>query len=214
MKYKHVIWDWNGTLLNDVELGHSLLIRLQELKGIESSSFEEYKKIFTFPIIKFYKNAGIYEGEEDFKELAKVYINNYKKGVLDCKLQPGAKEALNILKDNGITSSVLTASHEEMALEQIAHYGLNGCFAAVTGKTDYYASGKSELIQVHLDKIGYNSSEIVFVGDTLHDAEIADIIGCGHILVENGHQYIDGNMKKDLETAQNLMKVIDIILNR
>ncbi len=212
MKYKHVIWDWNGTLLNDVELGHKMLVHLQKLKGANISTFDEYREIFTFPITDFYKRAGIYENEENFKELAEIYISNYKKGVKDCELQSGALDALEMLKDKGITSSVLTASHEKMAKEQIASYGLNDFFLAVTGKTDFYASGKSELIQVHLDKIKYCSEEIVFVGDTFHDAEIANLIGCGHILVENGHQLINKSKIRNLIVAENLKSAVEIII--
>ncbi len=212
MTYKHVIWDWNGTLLNDVELGHKLLNLLQKHKGVQNSSLKEYREIFTFPIIEFYKNAGIYEGEEDFKLLAEMYIDNYKKEVKKCSLQQGAETALDILAESGVTSSVLTASHEEMALEQISHYGLSDKFIAVTGKTDFYASGKSELIKKHMSKIDYSESDIVFVGDTLHDAEIAKIIGCGCILVENGHQKMIKNKKNNISIAENLKKVTEMIL--
>ena len=35
-------------------------------------------------------------------------------------------------------------------------------------------------------------NEIVFVGDTVHDMEIAGSIGCDCIIVDNGHQHVEG----------------------
>lgn len=207
MNYKHVIWDWNGTLLDDVELNHRLLNRLQQLKGVSLSSFEEYRKIFTFPITELYKKAGIFENMESFKELAAVYIKEYEKGVVDCSLQKYAEEVLSALTQNGITNSILTASLENMAVRQLERYSISQYFVAVTGKQDYYASGKSELIETHLKKIGYSSRDTVFVGDTAHDMEIAGAIGCDCVIVSNGHQDIDGlagetaNIAADLKDA-------------
>ena len=188
MKYKHVIWDWNGTLLDDVELGHSLLNHLQRHKGVPLSSFDEYRRIFTFPITEFYRRAGLFESMESFKALAEIYIDEYEKRISSCSLHEGVDEALSKLAANDITCSILTASVESMAKDQLRYYGIEKYFVAVTGKDDFYASGKSELIAKHLEKIGYTADEIIFVGDTLHDIEIAEKIGCDHILVANGHQ--------------------------
>ena len=154
MRYKHVIWDWNGTLLDDVAFNHRLLNRLQQLKGVPLSSLDEYRRIFTFPITELYKKAGIYENMEAFKELAAIYISEYEKGVEECSLQKHAKKTLEILTQKGITNSILTASLESMALQQLENYGIAKYFIAVTGKRDYYASGKSELTKIHLKKAG------------------------------------------------------------
>ena len=213
MKYKHVIWDWNGTLLDDVALGHRMLNYLQSIKGIEPSSFEDYREMFTFPITDFYKKAGLFENMESFQKLADIYIKEYESKVGDCFLQDGAEEVLDRFEKSGITSSILTASLESMARSQIKHYGIEKYFIAVTGKDDYYASGKCELVLTHLSKIKYSPEEIVFVGDTLHDAEIAKEIECDCILVQNGHQYIEKLDQIDISTAKDLREVYVKVLN-
>lgn len=212
MKYKHVIWDWNGTLLNDVQLGHRLLNYLQKLKGVKTASFVEYRKMFTFPITEFYKRAGLFKDDKSFYKLADIWIKEYDEGVKECFLHEEAEDVLENLMDKGVTHSILTASLESMALAQLKSYGIDKYFTAVTGKQDYYASGKSELIEKHLKKIEYAPEEIIFVGDTLHDMEIANNIGCDHIIVENGHQDVKDLPDQDITTASNLSEVAAIIL--
>ena len=213
MKYKHVIWDWNGTLLDDVALGHRMLNYLQGIKGIAPSSFEDYRAMFTFPITDFYKKAGLYENMESFQKLADIYIKEYERQVGDCFLQKDAEKVLDKLDKNGITSSILTASLESMAYSQIKHYGIEKYFIAVTGKDDYYASGKCELVMAHLSKIRYSPEEIVFVGDTLHDADIAQEIECDCIIVENGHQDVEKIDRRDINTAKDLWEVCEKVLD-
>ena len=212
MKYKHVIWDWNGTLLDDVELNHKLLNRLQRLKGVGLSSLEEYRKIFTFPITELYRKAGIFENMESFKELAAVYIKEYEKGVKRCSLQKYAEDVLAALVKNGITNSILTASLDSMAWHQLENYNIMKYFIAVTGKRDYYASGKSELIKEHLKKVGYDARDMVFVGDTAHDMEISESIGCDCIIVSCGHQDIDGLFGEGATIAADLKEAAEKIL--
>ena len=214
MKYEHVIWDWNGTLLDDVVLGHRLLNHLQRHKGVPLSSFEEYRRIFTFPITEFYKRAGLFESMESFKALAEIYICEYEKRISGCSLHDGVEDALFLLVENGITCSILTASVESMAKDQLRYYGIDKYFIAVTGKDDFYASGKEELIEKHLAKIGYSAEEIVFVGDTLHDIEIANQIGCDHILVENGHQELSLQNETIVDMVSDAMMAVNAIIGK
>ncbi len=212
MSYKHVIWDWNGTLLDDVNLGHRLLNNFQELKGVKLSSLEEYRGMFTFPITDFYKKAGLFENMESFRKLADIYIKKYEAGLEKCSLQKDAKEVLEMMNGKGITNSILTASLETMAIKQLKNYEIEKYFLAVTGKRDHYASGKSELIKIHLEKIEYGPDEIVFVGDTLHDKDIAEQIGCSHIIVLNGHQDVEPLLDGKIITAKGLMEAAEMIL--
>ena len=151
---------------------------------------------------------------ESFEKMAEIYISKYEEQVKNCSLQKNAKQTLESLLENGITSSILTASLETMAIKQLEDYIVKKYFIAVTGKKDYYASGKSELIKTHLEKIDYKPSEIVFVGDTSHDMEIADKIGCAHIIVMNGHQDVSEFAGKKMNTAMDLEQVSNIILGK
>jgi phosphoglycolate phosphatase len=98
--------------------------------------------------------------------------------------------------------------------QQLEQYYISDYFIAITGKTNHYASGKEELAEVHMDKLDISTSNIVFVGDTMHDVEVAKIIGCDYIIVSHGHQDIEYLSKGKLKTAHDLKDVVDSILNR
>jgi len=44
MKYKNVVWDWNGTLLNDVKVGVNTLNDMLGRRGLPLLSVEDYKE--------------------------------------------------------------------------------------------------------------------------------------------------------------------------
>lgn len=44
-----IIWDWNGTLLNDADLAVQTMNQLLERRGLQVLSVDDYKSVFTFP---------------------------------------------------------------------------------------------------------------------------------------------------------------------
>ena len=58
MKYDYLVLDFNGTIIDDVDLCLNILNHLLEERDYKKVSLEEYKHIFTFPIKKYYINAG------------------------------------------------------------------------------------------------------------------------------------------------------------
>ena len=93
-------------------------------------------------------------------------------------------------------------------------YNITDLFIAVTGKKDFYASGKSELVNVHLSKIDYKNSEMIFIGDTIHDMEIANQIGCDYFIVSGGHQDVEYASNGSIKTISDLGVAVDLILNK
>jgi phosphoglycolate phosphatase len=84
---------------------------------------------------------------------------------------------------------ILSASKETLLLEQLAQYPeLDGCFDRVMGLTDIYAVSKVQRGVDFLREAGIPSDEAVFLGDTLHDAEVARAMGCQCLLIAGGHQ--------------------------
>jgi phosphoglycolate phosphatase len=213
MSYKHVIWDWNGTLLDDVNIGVKILNYMQKKRNISETGFDEYRKIFTFPVEKYYERAGLMESGLSFKELAEDYIEQYNIAVESMELYKDAKEVLERLDDSGVTSSILTAAPEDLVKSQLKKYGIANYFIALTRKTNHYSSGKEDLAEVHMDKLDISPSNTVFVGDTMHDVKVANKIRCDYIIVSHGHQDIKYLSKGEINTMHDLNEVADNILN-
>ncbi len=212
MAYKHVIWDWNGTLLNDVIEGVKILNYMQKSRNLAQTDLIGYRKIFTFPILEYYKKAGFIESEHPFLELAAEYMEQYFIEAANCVLYEDAKNVLEELIDYNITNSILTAGLESMVQDQLRQHFIDNCFTAVTGKKDFHAPGKQDLIKTHIEKIKFKPDEIVFVGDTLHDVYAAQQIGCDYIIVTHGHQNIEYASDGKIIPAKNLREVFGSII--
>ncbi len=184
---KHVIWDWNGTLLDDAWLCVELINGILARRNLPTLSMEHYRDTFDFPVINYYERLGLHSKEEPFEEVSKEFISGYVSRWKDCKLQPDARENLETISNLGISQSVLSASHQDALDEAITHFRLNGFFLGLIGQDDNYAHGKLERGQEWVSHLDWAPEEILLIGDTVHDFEVAGNIGMHCVLLSHGH---------------------------
>lgn len=143
MKPCCLIWDWNGTLLDDLQLCLGLLNELLEESGCPNRyDLEGYREIFGFPVVDYYRRAGLDLEKRSFESLAADYVARYDPASFSCSLCPGAADALAALKSAGVRQVILSASELTLLNAQVEHLGLAGYFDELLGQTDYYAHGK------------------------------------------------------------------------
>ena len=188
MKPHHVIWDWNGTLVDDawlcVEIVNELLVR----RGLAPTTLREYSEVFDFPLRAYYESLGFDLEREDFAALGDEFNILYSQRRRECRLREGACEVLAALGRNGIGQSLLSAYDQVSLEEMVAHYGLRSHFAAVAGVDNGLGEGKIERGHRHLADLNCPSGEVLLVGDTLHDIEVAAALGAHCVLLPSGHQ--------------------------
>lgn len=185
--YKTIIWDWNGTLLDDLELSLYSVNLLLEERNLPRLTTDRYKDIFGFPVINYYMAAGFDFDKEPFEVPAKQYVKLYGAGAPELKLFPDVTETLNFFKENNYQQIVLSAMKDDNLKMMIEHAGISHFFDGIFGIKDNYAREKVSLgIQV-VEKLKLNPSECVMIGDTLHDAEVAEQCGFDCILFCGGH---------------------------
>lgn len=211
-RYQHIIWDWNGTLLNDAWLCIEVLNAILSKRDRPAISEAVYRANFGFPVIHFYEYLGFDFEKDSFELVSREFIDGYESRWLsECILHPETDHILNSLKAKGVTHSVLSAA-EQGALEQgIHHYALAPHFDRLVGADNIYAKGKvargHELIQ-HLDKA---LSDTVLVGDTLHDYEVAEAIGTDCILLAHGHHSADRLAETGAPIAHNHRELLEML---
>ena len=103
MVVDNILFDFNGTLVNDLELCLNLLNDMLVYCKHNRVSKEEYLNIFTFPVIEYYKKAGFVFPKDDFDSLAKYFIKEYSRLNKYCPLQDGVIEILEYLKSDTIS---------------------------------------------------------------------------------------------------------------
>ena len=201
MKYDYLVLDFNGTIIDDVDLCLNILNHLLEERNYKKVSLEEYKHIFTFPIKKYYINAGFNLEKYSFTSISNEFISLYQKASLNCKLYEGINELIDKCNNNRIKVVLLSASQIDNLKEQTDHFGLSEKFEAILGTSTIEAASKVESGKNYFkDK---QDKKILFVGDTTHDAEVASAIGADALLITHGHQ------ARDILLKANPLKVVD-----
>ncbi|HMN16338.1 MAG TPA: HAD family hydrolase [Ignavibacteriaceae bacterium] len=186
--YKHIIWDWNGTLLNDVDYSKNIINNILSDNDLPKLSLQKYREIFTFPVQDYYVAAGLDFSKTSFEILGRNFIDEYESKKLTCSLFNHAGEVLSLIHKKGITQSVLSAYLHENLVKILDHYGLTKYFDYVNGLDNIYAGSKVNIGLKLIEKINLPGDEILFIGDTLHDAEVANAMGVDCVLIANGHQ--------------------------
>ncbi|MGE0631241.1 MAG: HAD family hydrolase [Pseudobdellovibrionaceae bacterium] len=185
---KHVIWDWNGTLLNDVDHAVTTVNRLLTVRGLPQIEKEYYRQVFEFPVINYYKAIGFNFERESFEDVSHEFVQLYMDGFHHCPLVFGAKDTLETIQALKITQSILSAADQESLDVMVSHFELKQYFSSVNGIENKFASSK---IQKGMDLISSSShglSETVLIGDTEHDLEVGQHLGIDVVLVGHGHQ--------------------------
>ena len=186
--YSHIIWDWNGTLFNDVDWCVDVInsmIQKRNLKTLES--LNDYHKVFCFPIINYYTNIGFDLKAESFEALAAEYIELYhsnKSG--HCTLHNNAESTLKEIQNKNITQIILSASQIDNLWLQIGEFDIVQYFDKILGISDIYATSKIQIGQEYMRNA--NVKRAVLIGDTLHDYEVARALDIDCLLIANGHQ--------------------------
>ena len=203
-KYKHIIWDWNGTLLDDnwfcVEVINTLLAK----RKMPLTTLAKYREIFGFPVIDYYKKLGFDFTKEDFREVSIEFIELYKKLSIKCTLHKKAKDILRQCLDSGLNQSILSAMEQTMLEQMLNFYDIRQFLENVIGTSDIYANGKTEYGRNLISSLQIDPKEILFIGDTVHDFEVALAMTTDCLLIANGHH----SKTRLLETG---CKVLDSI---
>jgi phosphoglycolate phosphatase len=186
--YKHIIWDWNGTLLDDVGLCVDIVNGILLKKNLSSLSLDKYRNIFTFPIKDYYIRAGFDFTQYSFEEVGQEWMREYERRRTECVLHSHAKEILFLLKRKNINQSILSAYPHSTLIEIISFFNLNDFFTHIIGLNNIYATSKVDLGKELMKKIRNGKESILLVGDTEHDFEVSKEIGADCILIANGHQ--------------------------
>jgi phosphoglycolate phosphatase len=183
-----VIWDWNGTLLNDIDLCINSINKLLKVRILPLIDSKTYKEIFSFPVQEYYKTLGFDFEKEDFSIPAHQYIDFYYSGFDSCKLHTHTVDVLQYFNKKGIRQFVLSAMEHEMLEKTLKMKGISQFFEGVAGLTDHYAVSKVERGRQLIRDFNIDIDTTWLIGDTTHDFEVATELGVKCILIADGHQ--------------------------
>ncbi len=214
MNYKYIVWDWNGTLFDDVQISVDAVNYMLEKTGYKNRvDVKLYKEIFRFPVSDYYISAGFDFAKHSFDELAKIYVYIYTKLQYTANLNKEAKEVLRKLNSLGVNQIIVSACEKNRLKNQIAKFKIADEFAEILGIDDDYAVGKVDIAKKWFAQNNIDAKEVLFVGDTDHDLEVANAVGCDCVFVSFGHQSKERLSKFNIPILDSLNEVADYILS-
>tara|TARA_R110001583_G_scaffold14228_4_gene59901 strand:+ start:6858 stop:7496 length:639 start_codon:yes stop_codon:yes gene_type:complete len=187
-RYKAIIWDYNGTLLNDIEIGIESINAMLNKRGLPLLTSESYREVFTFPVKDYYEKVGFDFQKEDWAITAQEFITNYTKRLPQSDIFPEARVLLDLFKHQGKKQFILSAMEMNMLKDSTKELNIQGFFNEISGINDIYASSKIENGKNLFHKHRLKAEDVCFSGDTVHDYEVAQSLGCHCYLIASGHQ--------------------------
>ncbi len=190
MHYDHIAWDFNGTILHDVQCGvdaTNILLRRRGLPTIDS--LEYYYSIFCFPIIRYYERLGFDFTRESYDDVALEWVVEYRRLMKEAPLRAGVLSLMQEFSARGIPQTVLSASEQILLEEQLASLGVRDYLEGVYGRDDHTGEDKTALVSAFAKR--RSPGRTLFTGDTHPDAACARAAGFDCALIAGGNHSKD-----------------------
>jgi len=206
-----IVWDFDGTILDDVQTGIDSINVLLSRRGLRTiKSVEDYRSRFGFPIIEYYRGLGFDFEKEPYSEVAVEWVEQYDRFVPRAPLCDGVTEAVERLARAGWGEIVLSATEQGMLTRQLTGLGIIGLFDEAVGMDNIEAHTKLPAGIAWRER--RKPERAVMIGDTVHDAEVAAKAGFECVLVAQGHQSREKLAAADVPVFDTLAEAADSIL--
>ena len=187
-KTRLIIWDFNGSLVDDAWLFTKIINTMLSNHGLKKISINDYRNVFCFPIEKYYRRLGFNFAITPFDSLSNEFITYYNKHKYQANLFSGAFRLLKKIQSRKIDMCLLSAQNHSSLIELSKYYGIHSVFKVVQGTDNINAKGKSGLAKKIISLFDYKSDEVLFIGDTNMDVDLASENSTKILALTCGHQ--------------------------
>lgn len=187
MKFDCIIWDWNGTLIDDLGVAISAVNDIMTQYDLPHIDRQKYYECMDSDIRGFYAHLVDYD-KVSFEEISHLFSRGYDKYVVGTTLMPGAKEALAAVHESGIKQVIVSASRQDKIERDAGRFGILEYFDEILGASDLLVGSKVSRAVDFIARCGISNERVLVIGDLLHDLEMAQAIPAECVLIPNGHQ--------------------------
>ena len=205
----HLVWDWNGTLLDDLSLVVSSTNHAFAAVGGPEVDADEHRSRFRRPVAEFYAEIlGRAVDDEEFGKLDRIFHDAYRVGLTSMTL---AADAMAAIRSWPGSQSLLSMWFHSELVPAVQTYGLAGVFTRVDGlRTEVGGHLKAAHLAAHLDELGIAGDRAVLIGDSLDDAAAADSVGARVVLYTGGFTHPDRLRAAGRPVADTLVEAVEI----
>lgn len=215
MKFRNVIFDLDGTLLDTTEgVTKSVTYAAREL-GYPQAPREELLKFIGPPIQQSFMS---YYGadEKQAQKAADIFREYYKtKALLKAVPYAGIYELCKMLKHREIRMAVATYKREDYARILLKHYHFDAYCDPMYGADNQNKLKKEDIVERCMKDMKGTKEDTLLIGDTKGDAAAAEKTGISFLGVTYGFGFQtlkDVNEYANIGAADSPFKIADIIL--
>jgi phosphoglycolate phosphatase-like HAD superfamily hydrolase len=207
----HLVWDWNGTLLDDLALVVDATNAALVSVGGHAVSVDEHRRDFHRPVSSYYAQVlGRPVSDEDFATLDRVFHTAYRAGLPGCRL---ASDALTAVGSWTGSQSLLSMFFHHELVPAVSRHGLDGHLQRVDGLRDRVGGGsKTPHLLAHLTALDLAGPDCVLIGDSVDDADAAVAVGARIVLYAGGITHETRLRETGLPVAATLVDAVSLAL--
>lgn len=196
---EHVVWDWNGTLFDDLHVVVEAVSAGLVSVGAGPITLDDYRTHYTRPVKVFYDRLlGRQVTDEEWQELDRRFHEGYRDLLDGARLTADAHDALELVASRGLTQSLLSMFPHDDLVPLVGRLGIAGYFDRIDGLRGVPGDRKAAYLEAHLRELiaGQDPARVLVVGDTPDDAVAADHVGARCVLYDGGSHH-----RSELEEA-------------
>ncbi|MET9884772.1 HAD family hydrolase [Streptomyces sp. NPDC006430] len=196
----HLVWDWNGTLLHDIDAVITATNASFAEFGFAPITLERYRELYVVPVPKFYERLmGRLPTEAEWVVMDETFHRHYWAAAEAAGLAEGARELLRDWQADGLTQSLLSLAPHEKLVPLVREHGIHRHFVRVDGRVGPSHTPKAGHLVRHmaaLAETGVSAHRTVLIGDAVDDAVAASHVGARAVLYTGG-----SHSRSSLESA-------------
>lgn len=207
----HVVWDWNGTLVDDFPVVVESVNAALAAIGGRPITGDDYRAHYTRPVARFYERLLERPvSVDEWGTVDRAFHDQYRASVDHIPLATGAEDAIAAASARGWSQSILSMWWEDELEEAVRRRGLLHRMALVQGNGDDPGGEKAGHLSGHLRTLDVVPESVVMVGDSLDDAAAAGAVGTGCILYDSGSHHLDDLEAVGVPVTDSLVDAVEL----
>lgn len=187
MKYKNIIWDWNGTILSDAPVAFEATNILLERYGYPTITLEYYRDNVDTPIVNFYSKIFDFN-RHNMEMLDDEWGVLYNKLSEKIDLHTGVEEILRLFADKNLNQIILSAFKTNEIIKYARKFSVENYFDDILGTQNIVMESKTIRGRRYMQEHIFAPEQTLYIGDTVHDYDTACNLGIDCILFSGGQQ--------------------------
>ncbi|HEY1973421.1 MAG TPA: HAD hydrolase-like protein [Pseudonocardia sp.] len=183
----HIVWDWNGTLLDDTAATFRAACQVFAVRGLPPVTAEQYRAAYTRPLTDFYRRLfGRDLTPTETAGMDDEFHDVYRAQLAELALADGARQVLAGWRQSGGSQSLLSMFRHEELLPEVRRHGIESEFVLVDGLVGPGGGRKVDHLRRHLAALRLGPEQVLVVGDSTDDAAAAGAVGARCVLYDGG----------------------------